>query len=265
LHRYKFAAKYVENLRVLDIASGEGYGSFLLSLVAKNVVGVDIDKISVRHATKSYSTKNLSFLLGDCAQIPLEDACVDVVVSFETIEHHDKHDEMMRQIKRVLTPAGIMIMSSPDKQFFSIEPQYSNPFHVKELYENEFRSLVGEYFKNSSFYAQKIIFGSALFPEKLEGNLEVFSSDFNDLKNVNGIPKPLYWIVVASDSNLPTLSCGIMEEAIENSEIASNGRTAVHERDLKIIGLESEYKGLEAEVEIFQARLELLTIKYKTL
>ena len=57
-----------------------------------------------------------------CDAIPLPDQSVDLVVSFETIEHHDKHEEMMLEIKRVLRPDGVVIISSPDKQTYSIEP-----------------------------------------------------------------------------------------------------------------------------------------------
>src|SRR5438034_11094846 len=44
LHRYAFATQFVRNKRVLDLASGEGYGSNLLAKTAKQVVGVDIDE-----------------------------------------------------------------------------------------------------------------------------------------------------------------------------------------------------------------------------
>jgi len=42
LHRYAFASEYVQGLDVLDIASGEGYGSEMLSRTARHVYGVDI-------------------------------------------------------------------------------------------------------------------------------------------------------------------------------------------------------------------------------
>ena len=50
LHRYAFATQFVRNKRVLDLASGEGYGSNLLAKTAKQVVGIDIDEQAVRHA-----------------------------------------------------------------------------------------------------------------------------------------------------------------------------------------------------------------------
>ncbi len=145
-HRYLLAKKISENKRVLDIASGEGYGSALLAEVATSVIGVDISAEAIDHASKKYTSKNLRFILGSCTNIPLDDNSIDVVVSFETIEHHDKHHEMMREIKRVLTPNGILFISSPDKLEYSDKFNYKNPFHIKELYRNEFEDLLKKYF-----------------------------------------------------------------------------------------------------------------------
>ena len=90
LHRYLVASLYVHNKDVLDIASGEGYGSAMLARNAKTVIGVDISEDAIAHATARYAAKNLEFRAGNAAKIPLEDASVDVVVSFETIEHQDR-------------------------------------------------------------------------------------------------------------------------------------------------------------------------------
>jgi ubiquinone/menaquinone biosynthesis C-methylase UbiE len=104
LHRYAFASEHVAGKVVLDMASGEGYGSEMLSRTAKHVYGVDIDEASVKHAQQNYKAENLEYHLGSCTEIPLPDASVDVVVSFETIEHITDHESMMREVKRVLRP-----------------------------------------------------------------------------------------------------------------------------------------------------------------
>src|SRR5687768_2473380 len=104
LHRYLLAKQLVAGKTVLDIASGEGYGSSILAESAFKVAGVDISREAVSHAQAKYRAENLEFLLGSCSVIPLSDASVDVVVSFETIEHHDEHELMIKEIKRVLRP-----------------------------------------------------------------------------------------------------------------------------------------------------------------
>ena len=91
VHRYLIARELVPGKRVLDIACGEGYGSAILSAAAAHVTGVDISPEAVAHASSKYARSNLVFCLGSCEAIPLEDHSVDVVVSFETIEHIERH------------------------------------------------------------------------------------------------------------------------------------------------------------------------------
>src|SRR5258708_15934922 len=99
LHRYRFAGQFLADKEVLDIACGEGYGSALLAKVARNVIGVDVAQQAIDHARGKYGAANLEFRVGSCARIPLEDKSVDVVVSFETIEHHTRQRAMMAEIK----------------------------------------------------------------------------------------------------------------------------------------------------------------------
>ena len=104
LHRYAQCLELVTGKVILDIACGEGYGSNLLADEAVNVTGVDIDGETITKAAAKYKKNNLNFLKGTADKIPCSDGVFDVVVSFETIEHHNKHDEMMLEVRRVLKP-----------------------------------------------------------------------------------------------------------------------------------------------------------------
>src|SRR5215469_9424897 len=86
-HRYCLARDLCDGCDVLDVASGEGYGTALLAGVARSVVGVEIDAAAVAHAQTNYRMPNLRFLHGDALALPLADSSVDIVVSFETLEH----------------------------------------------------------------------------------------------------------------------------------------------------------------------------------
>jgi len=197
LHRYGIVMPYVENKIVLDIASGEGYGSKLISTRAQKVTGVDIDPATVQNAIDKYQAPNLTFLQGSADKIPVADSSVDVVVSFETIEHHDKHEEMMKEIKRVLKPGGVMIMSSPEKT----GDVSFNEFHVKELSRSEFIDLVRAHFKFSKFYSQKIVFGSMIAPIEPEaGKFDYQEGDYHNITSHNEIPRHVFNLCVATDS-----------------------------------------------------------------
>ena len=210
LHRYKFASQLSAKKTVLDIASGEGYGSAYLARVARRVIGVDISPEAIESASAKYRQPNLDFLVGSCADIPLEDATVDVVVSFETIEHHAEHEAMMREIKRVLRPRGLIIISSPDKREYSDKPSFHNPFHVKELYREEFHSLLEAHFRCVRIFGQRVLAGSMLLSEGEAQGL-VFHDVAVDSIPQGYLPSPKYLIAIASDRQLPIIKGGLLE------------------------------------------------------
>ncbi|MEM4989466.1 glycosyltransferase [Collimonas sp. H4R21] len=234
LHRYLQACEIAGGKVVLDIASGEGYGSAMLANKALQVIGVDISEEAVEHAKNRYQKKNLEYRVGSCASIPLPDASVDMIVSFETIEHHDQHEEMMQEFKRVLRPNGVVLISSPDKYHYSIEPGYSNPYHVKELLEQEFKQLLGNYFKNTSYFGQRIVYGSGIFSESMATRSSSYSYQGKIVGQVPGMSKPVYWVAIASDGELPVLASGMLEQPINDSELIREWSRVVAERDGQI-------------------------------
>ncbi len=215
LHRYLFARQHVGGKDVLDIASGEGYGSELLARVARSVIGVDIASEAVEHAKLKYIRENLEYRKGSCSAIPLENNSVDIVVSFETIEHHTEHEEMMLEVKRVLRKGGILIISSPDKLEYSDRPSFTNHFHVKELYRDEFQSLLESHFFNVKLYSQRVMLGSVLHSLQDARNI-VFEQVGRDSSPTSEMPNPMYWVALASDKKLPKSSSGIFEQSLDD-------------------------------------------------
>jgi len=218
LHRYLFARQFATGKRVLDIASGEGYGSALLAQSAASVVGVDIAAEAIEHASGKYQAHNLEYKLGSCSAIPLPDSSVDVVVSFETIEHHYEHDEMMREIKRVLVPGGLLVISSPDKLEYSDRPGYSNEYHVKELYRDEFVALLEHNFAHHVIAGQRLLYGSAILGEEECSRLRSYDLDDESLLATPGISRAVYLVAVASDGELPVLESGVLQQKISESD-----------------------------------------------
>jgi ubiquinone/menaquinone biosynthesis C-methylase UbiE len=217
-HRYALARQFVTGKDVLDIASGEGYGSHYLAEKAKSVIGVDIFMDAVNFAKSKYISKNLEYRNGSCAAIPLTDHSVDVVVSFETIEHHTLHEEMFSEIKRVLRPGGLLIISSPDKHNYSDAPNFKNEFHVKELYKHEFEGLVKKYFKHYSIVGQRLFSGSLIAPESdFQVSQKQTQTNFNYIETEEGpieenwLKHSIYLIALASDMAVPEISWSILE------------------------------------------------------
>lgn len=195
--RYESVLPFVKNKQVLDIASGSGYGTKILASLAKSVIGVDVDKSAIEYSEKNFKAENARFILGDGAKIPLEDNQVDVVVSFETIEHIEDYKTFMKEVKRVLKKDGVLILSTPN----DIEYTEENHFHIHEFNQNELESLVKKHYKNYKTYYQVNWVYSAIF------DINKISSEWAaDINTMNRSPvnkdKALYFFIIASDSEL---------------------------------------------------------------
>ena len=158
LQRYQSVSEFVKGKIVLDAACGEGYGSYILSNFADKVFGIDISIEAIEYAREKYNNCNLEYRCASINNIPLQDNSVDVIVSFETIEHvtFDLQKEFLAEIKRVLKPDGILIISSPDKRTYSDIRNFNNIYHVHEMYKDEFKNFLKKYFKNATFFKQGI-------------------------------------------------------------------------------------------------------------
>lgn len=222
LHRYHVAAALCTGKRVLDVACGEGYGSNILRLATDDVTGVDIAEDAVAHARERYARDGLKFVVGSAAELPLPDGSVDVVVSFETIEHHDQHEEMLCEVLRVLRPGGLLIMSSPNKQYYTVEAEYHNPYHVKELFREELIALVSRHFTHVDIYSQRVVHGSLLVAEGGAARLEgITGLDGERSTRQPGLPRPLYDLVIASNGALPERTSSFFEMKVHGLDAAS--------------------------------------------
>ena len=207
-HRYLYANNFVKNKDVLDIACGDGYGSFYLSNEAKKVVGIDIDPEVIKSAQNFYKANNLTFIKGSASKIPINgNSLFDIIVSFETIEHISEKDQIkfLSEVKRLLKPEGIFIVSTPNKLLYSDIPKYHNKFHIKEFYRSEFEEFLNKSFKYTHILTQQILTASYMsdsFKEPnniLEFNLRLTEQGFAAIEEPN---KDTYMIAVCSGKKI---------------------------------------------------------------
>ena len=199
-HRYAFARRYAAGKRVLDVACGEGYGSALLAGVAGAVTGIDIDAGAIAHARQSYAAlANISFAEGSASMLPLADASVDVVVSFETIEHLPRADQprMLAEIARVLAADGVLVMSAPNPVEYSSARNYRNPFHLHEPDRAELAALLGGAFPAQRWFRQRRYFGSAVWSEASGESVEAWTGDAARIDPAMP-PAAMYFVVIAT-------------------------------------------------------------------
>jgi len=201
-HRYAFARRFVTGKRVLDAACGEGYGTALLATVAADAIGVDIDGRAIAHGRAAYGGQpRLAYDEGSVTALPLAEATVDVVVSFETIEHLVASDQarMLDEFMRVLAPGGLLVLSSPNKRRYSDEPGYRNPFHQHELYRADLERLLAPRFPHRHWFHQQVVYASALWAEDSGGpaDCEAWTIRADTIAPMP-VPDGVYYVVVAA-------------------------------------------------------------------
>ena len=101
----------IRDKRILDL--GCGYGGRTVGYAqeyrAREVIGVEphlgvINKC--REFASSLQATNCRFLVNTQTSIPIESECVDVVISYDVLEHVDNPVAMLEEVKRVLRPGG---------------------------------------------------------------------------------------------------------------------------------------------------------------
>jgi SAM-dependent methyltransferase len=146
LSRYALARQWSRRLRLLDAGCGSGYGTALLAETAGEAVGLDLSAEALSYAREHYRRPNLRFVEGDCAALPFPDKDFDLVVAFEVIEHLPDPEAFLRETRRVLRRRGRLLVSTPNRRFYTEERGYKNPFHVREFDAAEFDALLGKHF-----------------------------------------------------------------------------------------------------------------------
>ena len=255
VHRYAFARRHAAGKRVLDVACGEGYGSALLAEVAREVVGVDIDGPTIGHARATYASRpNLRFVEGSAARLPLDDASVDVVVSFETIEHLDAVDQprMLVEFARVLVDDGIVVLSAPNRPEYSEGRGYVNPYHRHEHDRAELERLLRVCFPALAWHAQRVWLGSTLWRDGGGQHVEVLVGDASRVAPARA-PEPMYFLVVGArrESALPAPgpALSLFSDA-EESELRRAAATAA-----EAIRLDALLKERDAQLDRANAHL----------
>ncbi|MGC8654647.1 MAG: class I SAM-dependent methyltransferase [Candidatus Kryptoniota bacterium] len=121
--RISMAASITDNgKRLLDVGCGDG--SFIMRVKDRfdEVFGIDVSPTAVELCRKG-GIKAIQVNLNN-QTIPYPDGFFDTVVSLEVIEHIFDPLSFLKEIYRVMTPGGILIISTPNirklQRIFSI-------------------------------------------------------------------------------------------------------------------------------------------------
>jgi SAM-dependent methyltransferase len=111
--------------RILDV--GCGLGDFLLFY--RDIVGVDINKDCVNYC-KSFNL-NVELMVVDI--LPFDDNSFDSIILDNVIEHIENPSNLLSEIKRVLTPNGILLVGVPCDKGYMYDDDHKNFYDVSSL------------------------------------------------------------------------------------------------------------------------------------
>jgi 2-polyprenyl-3-methyl-5-hydroxy-6-metoxy-1,4-benzoquinol methylase len=148
---YEWIAERIGGRSVVDMASGEGYGSDVLARSAAAVVGVDANPEAHEHARLRYRRENLRFVR-DLVETFSEPA--DAIVFLQTIEHLAEPGATLEHFRSLLQADGIVFLSTPN--VLTLAPKGAsrsgNPWHVHEYRAREFERLCRSSFATVELY-----------------------------------------------------------------------------------------------------------------
>jgi len=161
ISRYEFAHQYANQKDILDIPCGTGYGAVYIT--GNSYIGIDKDEKSIQHAQKLYQTETKKFQSGDMEKIPVKSNSVDLLLSFEGLEHIENKEKFVKEMKRVLRPGGTFIISTPHKGVAQ-----GTPWDRFIISPQEIDELFSEWLSKSWFYQMSYGSKNPIIPCRLE-------------------------------------------------------------------------------------------------
>lgn len=159
LSRYAWAAPLAQDRSVLDAGCGLAYGSAMLAEAgARAVLGVDRTE-PVLEAARARVGDTVRLQAADLLDLPFADGEFQLVVCFEVIEHVEEPLAVLDELRRVLTPDGLLAISSPNRN----RSQGNNPHHRHEFEPDEFERELSSRWEKVRMLRQHNVVGSLVY------------------------------------------------------------------------------------------------------
>lgn len=145
--RYHFACKFAHGKSILDIACGTGYSAPLfIEAGAVSYDGVDINEKLIKYASYTYGSDSVNYHVGDICTFS-NTKSYDMITCYETIEHVENYESVIRNLNGLLNHEGVLLISSPNRPITSprcssLNDKPANEYHVQEFIPEEIQSIL---------------------------------------------------------------------------------------------------------------------------
>lgn len=151
---YKFAAKLIgPSKRVLDVACGEGLGTWLLAVENGLAHGLDLDEDAIVHARRNFEDPRIRFSCENFFEMPL--TTWDAVVNFDLIEHilPENVDGFWQRVTACLEHDGVAIVGTPNLASDTYASPVTRAGHVNLYAGERLTEEMGRYFHHVFLFA----------------------------------------------------------------------------------------------------------------
>lgn len=139
--------------RVLDAASGTGFGSMALAREGARVVGIDLNSRVVASARRGNGHAHLTFLSMDVSALGFRDETFDLVISQDTLEHVEDDARFVGEVHRALKERGAFVVFTPHAVLHTTRP--ANPYHLREYSPDSLGKLLRPFFPATRLYGRR--------------------------------------------------------------------------------------------------------------
>jgi 2-polyprenyl-3-methyl-5-hydroxy-6-metoxy-1,4-benzoquinol methylase len=152
LSRYKFAARMLpplEQVDVLELGCGEGFGALVLAEGGHQVLGVDADTAAIEVAQQTFTKPGLQFHAADFLGRRFGE--FRAVVSLDVIEHipAELEDAYFWTMLANLSDDGMCIIGTPNEHASAYASPQSQAGHINLYTAERLTAAVGRYFQNT--------------------------------------------------------------------------------------------------------------------
>ena len=229
--RYEFARSWITpGAEIRDVGCGAGYGAAILAdSAAARVLALDIDTEAIEWARAHYQAPKLRFKQADCTEMLDFDGTFDLIVAFEVIEHLARPEMFLKEARRVMRRDGTLLVSTPNRRYYTEERGVKNPFHTREYDAAEFRALLGGFFAHVQLLGQNHVPAITFSRPGAEMSLRAAAAPGND--------EPYFFLAV----------CSHEPQTVKGLVYLPETGNVLRERELHIHKLESDIASLQRE------------------
>ncbi len=127
--------------KILDLGCGDGFYLNILSKLEANIklYGCDIDTNALKSAKTNLDGVSVQLSQGDAmAGLDYKDNSFDKIIMTEVLEHIPNDKKALEEIRRILRPGGILVLSVPNLNY----PMFWDPINwfLQRLFQTHIQS-----------------------------------------------------------------------------------------------------------------------------